>query len=44
MKSLEESIDAKSVEKKHFAAALKLITPRTPASLLKIYEEYLSKS
>ncbi|GLV33580.1 uncharacterized protein CBL_20289, partial [Carabus blaptoides fortunei] len=38
MKALEEDIEASSVTTEHFAKAFHIITPRTPPSLLKIYE------
>ncbi|XP_014473565.1 PREDICTED: spermatogenesis-associated protein 5 [Dinoponera quadriceps] len=40
MKALEENIDAEIVKKEHFRAALALVTPRTPVSLIKLYEDY----
>lgn len=40
MKALEEDLDATIIIKEHFIAALKIVTPRTPDSLLKIYEDY----
>lgn len=40
MAALEEDLQAECVESKHFLKALKLITPRTPATLIQIYEEY----
>lgn len=43
MSALEECLSATTVEKRHFDAALQLIAPRTPPSLLKIYEDYLKK-
>ncbi|GLV40036.1 uncharacterized protein CBL_10933 [Carabus blaptoides fortunei] len=43
MKALEEDIEASSVTTEHFAKAFHIITPRTPPSLLKVYEEYLKK-
>ncbi|XP_072760748.1 ATPase family gene 2 protein homolog A [Anoplolepis gracilipes] len=43
MKALEENLDATVVKKEHFIAAFKTVTPRTPASLLKIYEDYMNK-
>ncbi|XP_018571693.1 spermatogenesis-associated protein 5 [Anoplophora glabripennis] len=41
MKALEESLEIQHVEGRHFKNALKLITPRTPPSLIKLYEDYL---
>ncbi|KYM99999.1 Spermatogenesis-associated protein 5 [Cyphomyrmex costatus] len=43
LKALEEDINATLVTKKHFIAAFRVITPRTPISLIKIYEEYTNK-
>ncbi|XP_070528216.1 ATPase family gene 2 protein homolog A isoform X2 [Cardiocondyla obscurior] len=42
MKALEENLDAAIVTKEHFKAAFKTVTPRTPASLIKIYENYIN--
>lgn len=42
-KALEESILANIVRKDHFEIALQIVTPRTPESLLKLYEDYMSK-
>ncbi|XP_011878145.1 PREDICTED: spermatogenesis-associated protein 5 [Vollenhovia emeryi] len=44
MKALEEDLDAANVTKEHFIAAFKAIAPRTPASLIKIYKEYMNKT
>lgn len=41
MKALEIDINAKQVDVAHFESALKIITPRTPDKLLRIYEEYV---
>lgn len=41
MMALEESLEIRHVEGRHFEKALKLITPRTPPSLIKLYEDYL---
>lgn len=43
MKALEEDLEAQFVTQGHFETALKLVTPRTPASLLKMYDDYLSE-
>ncbi|XP_018340368.1 PREDICTED: spermatogenesis-associated protein 5 isoform X2 [Trachymyrmex septentrionalis] len=43
MKALEEDINATLVTKEHFDAAFGAITPRTPDSLIKIYEDYINK-
>ncbi|KAF2899331.1 hypothetical protein ILUMI_06845 [Ignelater luminosus] len=43
MKALEENLKSESVEMGHFQEALKIITPRTSPSLLKIYEDYLKQ-
>lgn len=42
MKALEENLKAQYVTQAHFVEALKLITPRTPLSLLQMYTDYLS--
>lgn len=42
MKALEEDLEAQFVRQVDFVEALKLITPRTPPSLLQMYSEYLS--
>lgn len=44
MKALEEDLDAAVVTKDHFIAAFRAITPRTPVSLIKIYEDYMNKA
>lgn len=38
LKALEEDININKVSMKHFEMGLNIVTPRTPASLLKIYE------
>lgn len=43
MMALEESLEAKFVEKRHFVKALKLIIPRTPVGLIDLYQDYLNK-
>ncbi|KAL1117178.1 hypothetical protein AAG570_004505 [Ranatra chinensis] len=43
LKALEEYIDADIVKMKHFEAALNIVTPRTPKSLLKLYDDYINK-
>ncbi|KAJ3631466.1 hypothetical protein MTP99_012593 [Tenebrio molitor] len=43
MMALEESLDAKFVEKRHFEKALRLIVPRTPVGLTELYQNYLHK-
>lgn len=40
MKALEENIHAEIVTKEHFKVALALVIPRTPISLIKLYEDY----
>jgi AAA family ATPase len=40
LKALEEDIEAKFVQMNHFISALDIVTPRTPKSLLKLYEDY----
>ncbi|RLU20423.1 hypothetical protein DMN91_007033 [Ooceraea biroi] len=44
MKALEENLNAVTVTKEHFSAAFKTVAPRTPISLIKIYEEYMNKN
>ncbi|KAJ8951028.1 hypothetical protein NQ318_006413 [Aromia moschata] len=41
MMALEEDLQIPQVESRHFEKALKLVTPRTPPSLIKLYEDYL---
>lgn len=43
MKALEEDLGAVAVTKEHFKAALATVAPRTPVSLIKIYEDYMNK-
>ncbi|XP_043527623.1 ATPase family protein 2 homolog isoform X1 [Frieseomelitta varia] len=43
MKALEENLNANIITKEHFKAALAIITPRTPASLINLYNEYINK-
>lgn len=43
MKALEEDLDAATISKAHFKAALATIAPRTPLSLIKIYDDYRNK-
>ncbi|XP_050478080.1 ribosome biogenesis protein SPATA5 isoform X2 [Bombus huntii] len=43
MKALEEDLNATIITKEHFKAALAIITPRTPASLINLYNEYMNK-
>lgn len=43
MKALEENLNADIVTKEHFKAALAIITPRTPSSLLTLYNDYMNK-
>ncbi|XP_022906319.2 ATPase family gene 2 protein homolog A [Onthophagus taurus] len=43
MAALEESLNAQEVTMKHFYKALEIITPRTPDSLLAIYDDYYLK-
>nr|XP_012152788.1 PREDICTED: spermatogenesis-associated protein 5 isoform X1 [Megachile rotundata] len=43
MKALEEDLNASIITKEHFKAALALIIPRTPPSLINIYNDYLNK-
>lgn len=44
MKALEENLEAQCVTQQHFEEALKLITPRTALSLLKMYDNYLGQN
>nr|CAH7716449.1 unnamed protein product [Callosobruchus chinensis] len=41
MMALEESLDSEIVEERHFDGALHLVQPRTPASMIKMFDEYL---
>ncbi|VEN39932.1 unnamed protein product [Callosobruchus maculatus] len=41
MMALEESLDSQIVEEKHFDGALHLVQARTPASMIKMFDEYL---
>ncbi|XP_043490885.1 ATPase family protein 2 homolog isoform X2 [Polistes fuscatus] len=41
--SLEENLDAAIVTKDHFKVALSIVTPRTPTSLIQLYENYINK-
>lgn len=43
LKALQEDISAQIVTKEHFEVALEIVTPRTPPSLLKLYEDYLHR-
>ncbi|XP_076765948.1 ATPase family gene 2 protein homolog A isoform X4 [Xylocopa sonorina] len=43
MKALEEDMNATIITKEHFKAALAIITPRTPASLINLYNDYINK-
>ncbi|XP_012236741.1 ATPase family protein 2 homolog isoform X1 [Bombus impatiens] len=43
IKALEEDLNASIITKEHFKAALAIITPRTPASLINLYNEYMNK-
>lgn len=40
MAALEESLEAQYIKYRHFERALKLITPRTPPSLITLYQNY----
>jgi len=44
MKAWEENFNFVAVTRDHFMAVLKTLTPRTPASLINIYEKYVNKS
>lgn len=41
LKALEDDLETSVVAHEHFQAALRIVTPRTPPSLLKLYETYL---
>lgn len=41
MMALEEDLNIQYVESRHFEKALKLVTPRTPPNLIKLYEDYI---
>lgn len=43
MNALEESLDAAIITKDHFKVALSIVTPRTPKSLIQLYENYMNK-
>ncbi|KAK6640319.1 hypothetical protein RUM44_012005 [Polyplax serrata] len=43
LKALEEDFQAEKVTRQHFIEALQIIIPRTPKSLLDLYNNYLSK-
>lgn len=43
LKALEENFNAENVTRNHFLEALKIIIPRTPKSLLQMYEKYSQK-
>jgi len=42
--ALEANLNATTVTYSHFMSALQLVTPRTPSSLLQLYETYLKQS
>lgn len=42
MFALEDSLESEWVEGRHFEKALAMITPRTPQSLLHVYDEYIN--
>ncbi|XP_031845570.2 ATPase family gene 2 protein homolog A isoform X2 [Nomia melanderi] len=44
MKALEEDLNAAVITKEHFKAALAIVTPRTPPSLINLYNSYLHKN
>lgn len=39
--ALQENLNATVVNETHFLSAMKVITPRTPSSLLELYQNYL---
>ncbi|OAD62411.1 Spermatogenesis-associated protein 5 [Eufriesea mexicana] len=43
MEALEEDLNATIITKEHFKAALSIITPRTPPSLINLYNDYMNK-
>ncbi|XP_043801916.1 ATPase family protein 2 homolog isoform X2 [Apis laboriosa] len=43
IKALEEDLNATIITKEHFKAALAIITPRTPPSLINLYNDYINK-
>ncbi|XP_043266039.1 ATPase family protein 2 homolog isoform X2 [Colletes gigas] len=43
MKALEEDLNAAIITKEHFKVALAIITPRTPTSLINLYNDYINK-
>lgn len=43
MEALEEDLNATIITKEHFKAALSIITPRTPPSLINLYNAYMNK-
>lgn len=42
MFALEDSLESEWVEAPHFEKALAMIKPRTPQSLLHVYDEYVN--
>nr|CAD7264127.1 unnamed protein product [Timema shepardi] len=42
LKALEEDLMIRQVSQSHFLTALTLVTPRTPPSLLRLYQDYLN--
>ncbi|XP_033337030.1 ATPase family gene 2 protein homolog A isoform X1 [Megalopta genalis] len=44
MKALEENLNAAIITREHFKAALAIVTPRTPPSLINLYNSYLHKN
>ncbi|VDI33694.1 AAA family ATPase, partial [Mytilus galloprovincialis] len=44
MSALQENIDAKHVKLKHFSDALSVVTPRIDSELIKLYNDYQTKS
>ncbi|CAH1123949.1 unnamed protein product [Ceutorhynchus assimilis] len=42
MMALEEDLQSTFIEARHFDKALKMVTPRTPESLIKLYEDYIN--
>ncbi|XP_023716212.1 ATPase family protein 2 homolog isoform X3 [Cryptotermes secundus] len=44
LNALEGNLDATSITHNNFMSALQLVTPRTPSSLLQLYETYLKQT
>jgi AAA family ATPase len=44
LNALEANLNATNVTHTNFISALQLVTPRTPSSLLQLYETYLKRT